>query len=142
MMRATTPRRRRFRPITRLGLEQLEERTVLSAGTGTFSPSTDTFTLRNTANAGPADTTFRLTATGSVPVVGDWNGDGQDDFGVFNPATATWSLKDTAATGTANAGVFSFGEPGSIPVVGDWNGDGRVDLGPFKQGQWTLRYGA
>jgi hypothetical protein len=143
-MRAKTLRRRRSRPTTRLGMEQLEERTVLSAGIGTFLPSTDTFTLRNTATAGSANETFRLTATGSLPVVGDWNGDGQDDFGVFNPATATWSLKYGTDSGPANAGVFQFGKPGTLPVVGDWNGDGRDDIGTFdpKTATWTLRIGA
>ena len=115
---------------------------MLAAGIGVFDSSTDTFSLRNSASAGAADAEFQLTATGTLPVVGDWNGDHQDDFGVFDPATATWSLRYSAEDGDANGGVFQFGQSGSIPVVGDWNGDGRDDIGTFKAGTWTLRYGA
>jgi len=132
--------RRRRKSLSRC--ELLEPRTLLAAGIGVFDPATDTFSLRNQASAGPADAEFQLTAAGTVPVVGDWNGDHQDDFGVFDPATATWSLRYGAEDGEPDAGVFQFGQTGSIPVVGDWNGDGRDDVGTFKAGSWTLRYGA
>ncbi|HEX2474843.1 MAG TPA: VCBS repeat-containing protein [Lacipirellulaceae bacterium] len=137
---------RRPRPRTTiLRIEQLEERFVLSTGIGVYAPSTDTFTLRHTPNAGPADAgTFQFAAPGALPVIGDWNGDGRDDFGIFDAATATWSLRYGAEAGPANAGVFQFGQPGSVPVVGDWNGDGRDDIGTFlpSTATWTLRYGA
>jgi hypothetical protein len=140
-MRATGKNRRRTRkPFSRC--ELLEQRTLLAAGIGVFDPATDTFSLRNQASAGPADAEFQLSAPGTLPVVGDWNGDHQDDFGVFDPATATWSLRYGAEDGDPNAGVFQFGQTGSIPVVGDWNGDGRDDIGTFKAGTWTLRHGA
>ena len=128
-----------------LRFEQLEDRSVLSAGVGVYTPSSDTFSLRTTASAGTADAgIFQFTAPGTVPVVGDWNGDGRDDFGVFDSKTATWSLRYGAETGLANAGVFTFGKTGSVPVVGDWNGDGRDDIGTFQASTatWYLRYGA
>jgi hypothetical protein len=128
---------------TLLGLEALERRELLTAGIGTYAPANDLFTLRNEASAGTASAgEFQFTSPGSVPVVGDWNGDGRDDFGLFDPATATWHLKYGAEAGPANAGVFAFGPTGSVPVVGDWNGDGRDDIGTFKAGAWQLRYGA
>jgi hypothetical protein len=124
--------------------EQLEDRRVLAVGIGTYTRNTDTFSLRNTASAGKVNTTFQLSAPGTIPVVGDWNGDGQDDFGVFNSNNATWSLRYGAETGPANAGVFAFGVAGSLPVVGDWNGDGRDDIGVFEPATatWSLRDGA
>jgi hypothetical protein len=129
---------------TSLGFEQLEERTVLSTGIGVYVSNTDEFTLRNTATAGAAEAQFQFVAPGTIPVVGDWNGDGKDDFGVFDAKTATWSLRYGAETGPANAGVFTFGKTGALPVVGDWNGDGRDDIGTFQPSNstWTLRYGA
>ncbi len=135
---------RASRRITRLGFEQLEERTVLSAGIGVYTPSNDNFSLRKAATAGAADVSFQFSAPGSLPVVGDWNGDGRDDFGVFDSKAATWSLKYGTEAGSADAGVFKFGKPGSLPVVGDWNGDGRDDIGTFDPvtTTWTLRYGA
>src|SRR5438309_1279623 len=90
-------------------VEQLEDRIVLASGVGVFAPDTHTFTLRYAASAGNPDAVFPFTATGAVPVVGDWNGDGKDDFGVFDANTATWSLKYGAAAGKPDAGVFPFG---------------------------------
>ncbi len=125
-------------------LETCEDRTLLATGIGTFAPLSDTFTLRNQATAGAANTTFQLSAPGSLSIVGDWNGDGRDDFGVFDAKTATWSLKYGTQNGPADAGTFQFGNPGTVPVVGDWNGDGRDDIGTFdpKTATWSLRFGA
>src|SRR5262245_7843046 len=109
--------RTRFRRPGSLRLEYLEDRDVPSAGVGTFNALTDTFVLRNTATPGTADSRFQFQAPGTIAVIGDWNGDGKDDFGVFAPLTATWSLKYEAETGAANAGTFQFGSPGSRPVV-------------------------
>src|SRR4051794_6833179 len=114
-------RTRSRRPVL-FAMEQLEERDVPAIGIGTFNAATDTFVLRNTATPGTADIRFQFNAPGSKAVIGDWNGDGTDDFGVFDTATATWSLKYAAETGPANAGTFQFGTPGSKAVVGDWNG--------------------
>src|SRR5919199_6588446 len=137
---ARRPARRKAVP----NVEQLEDRVVPSSGVGVFDPNTGTFSLHYQPSGGTPDAVFPLTATGSIPVVGDWNGDGRDDFGVFDPNTATWSLKYGATAGKPDAGVFQFGAPGTIPVVGDWNGDGRDDIGVFDPGTatWTLRYGA
>ncbi len=142
-MRARVNNRLTALPTRRLRFDTLEPRTVLAAGIGVFAAATDTFTLRNSADAGAADAgVFDFNLLGSTPVTGDWNGDHKDDFGIFDPATATWSLKYGAEAGPANAGVFKFGETDSIPVVGDWNGDGRDDIGTFKAGTWQLRFGA
>jgi hypothetical protein len=114
-------------------------------GIGVYVPTTDLFFLRNTANAGSADAgTFQFSAPGSIGVTGDWNGDGQDDFGVFDSNSATWSLKYGAEAGVADAGTFTFGAMRSLPVVGDWDGDGRDDIGTFSPATatWVLRYGA
>src|SRR3954470_21045440 len=83
------PRRSYFVP----RLETLEDRTLLASGIGVYTPSTDTFSLRNAAAAGTADAVFSFNAPGATPVVGDWNGDGKADFGVFDMRTATWSLR-------------------------------------------------
>jgi hypothetical protein len=140
-MRRTIASRR----VARLSVEHLEDRTAPAVGIGIYNPATDGFALRNTPTAGTADAaTFKFDTTGTVPVAGDWNGDGKQDFGLFDPATATWSLRYGAETGPANAGTFQFGRVGTLPVVGDWNGDGRSDIGTFdpKTATWTLRYGA
>jgi hypothetical protein len=127
----------------RLWIEALEKRTLLASGVGVFTPDTATWALRSTASPGPADVgTFQFGI--AIPVVGDWNGDGQDDIGSFNRNTATWSLRYGASEGFPDAGVFVFGQPGALPVVGDWNGDGRDDVGVFapSTNTWSLRFGA
>jgi hypothetical protein len=115
----------------------------MASGIGAFTPSSATWALRSSASAGPPDVgTFKFGT--SVPVVGDWNGDGKDDIGTFNRNTGVWSLRYGTSAGAPDAGVFAFGKPGSLPVVGDWNGDGRDDIGVYVPGTatWSLRLGA
>ena len=95
----------------------------------------------------PANASFTLPAPfgqsswpSTVPVAGDWNGDGIDGIGTYNRATATWVLKNTVGTGAPDFPSFGFGVPGSsVPVVGDWDGDGTDSPG-FRTGTtWTVR---
>lgn len=78
---------------------------------------------------------------GAQPVIGDWNGDGQDDAGVFNDGF--WFLDangNGSWEGAPNDRLFAFGWPGVTPVVGDWNGDGRTSVGVYSNGFWFLDY--
>jgi len=79
-------------------------------------------------------------APGEIPVVGDWNGDGVDDFGAYDPLTATWTLRYVDGSGLAWVAQTMYGQPGNLPVVGDWNGDGTSDLGVWDPttATWTL----
>lgn len=73
-----------------------------------------------------------------LPFVGDFNGDGQDDFGTFQAGIDTFYL-DYNRDGTANATVvFGFSGIHERPVTGDLNLDGVDDLGlwvPYRSGQ-------
>lgn len=91
---------------------------------GIYRPQTGTFFLRGSQTSGAADVaTFNFGTPGSVPIVGDWNGDGVDTIGVFEPVTASWFLRNSNSAGAVDVGPFSFGGSGWKPVVGDWDGE-------------------
>jgi hypothetical protein len=117
------------------------------SGVGGFDPSTATWYLRNSPNAGAADAgPFAYGAPGWIPVVRDWDGNGTATVGVVDPATATWYLRNSNSPGAPDAGVFQFGMPGWVPVVGEWNApfavpNGHTGIGMFDPGtgMWYLR---
>jgi cyclophilin family peptidyl-prolyl cis-trans isomerase len=99
---------------------------------GLFAPSTDDFSLRNALTPGPPDTTFKYTpsASGSIALTGDWDGDGTDTPGFYNPADGEFALRNANAAGVADLKFpYGPGGPDWVPVVGDWNGDGRDTVG-------------
>ena len=81
----------------------------------------------------------RLGAAGSVPVTGDWNGDGRTDLAAY--AAGSWSLWSEGAGGRVVEATVALGGPGDLPVAGDWNGNGTDDLGVWDPGSglFTLR---
>jgi len=83
---------------------------------------------------------FAYGGAGTLPVYGDWNGDGVATPGAFDPTTATWYLRNTPGPGPAEM-IFQFGPVNSIPVVGDWDGDGTTTVGVFSPStsEWYLR---
>jgi SpoIID/LytB domain protein len=74
----------------------------------------------------------------ATPIVGDWNGDGQDDPGWFRQGRIALRITDASGTWTKR---YRFGKAGDVPVVGDWNGDGIDDVGLFRAGTWLMRNG-
>ena len=80
----------------------------------------------------------------ALPVVGDWNGTGEEEIGVFFPKKGQWRL-DGNGDGTLNRCrlddcLGKFGAKGDLPVAGDWDGTGRVRIGVFRPrtGEWFL----
>ena len=75
---------------------------------------------------------------GSVPVRGDYNGDGKDDLAVFYSVTGRWYIRDIYN----NILVWNFpwGWPGATPVPGDYDGDGKDDLAVLDEnsGKWYV----
>lgn len=71
----------------------------------------------------------------SLPLVGDWDGDGDDDIGVYNPNNDQFFLDlNDNLTWDGNAGgdkniVIAFADGAGQPVVCDWNGDGSDNVG-------------
>ena len=112
--------------------------------------------LRNSNSSGPASITPFVFGTkrfvsgdqlGSIPVVGDWNGDGVDTVGVVQydpdpnaPLTGPirWLLRNSNTAGPPNI-VITYSRGRDRPVVGDWNGDGIDSVGVVRGQTWLLR---
>jgi hypothetical protein len=101
--------------------------------------------LRNTSDGGNPHIIMDYGGTGDVPVVGDWNGDGDSDIGLFRPSDSQWRLWSDA-----DEFVFRYGDdPTDLPIVGDWDGDGTATAGifrpantpqnPTERNRWRLR---
>jgi hypothetical protein len=88
------------------------------------------------------DQALQFGLASDIPIVGDWNGDGQSDFGAVRYKNGqAWWYFDSNGNRQWDAGVdqsLQFGIEGDIPVVGDWNGDGLSDFGVMRNGIWYL----
>lgn len=76
------------------------------------------------------------TLSGHVPVVGDWNGNGQTTLGVRAGIHFLLlnSIRDAADADIAAA----FGAPEHLPLAGDWDGDGTDTIGVWGGGWFLL----
>ncbi len=80
----------------------------------------------------------------TVPVNGDYNGDGVADLAMYEPSTGNWyirSLTPLDADHPALAFAMNWGNSGMDPVPGDYNGDGVFDLAVYERstGNWYIR---
>ncbi len=115
---------------------------------GLYDPETSTFYLRNTDSLqgpndhGYADIVFNYGAPHShmLPVIGDWDGSGQDGIGLYSQSTSTFYLREaTQLQGANDHGfadvVFNYGAPHQqfLPIAGDWNGGGKDGIGLYDQ---------
>jgi uncharacterized membrane protein len=75
----------------------------------------------------------------TVPLLGDWNGDGRTKVGMYKKGSF---YLDYNGNGRPDK-VYPFvaAQAGDVPLVGDWNGDGRTKVGIFRSGfLWILDY--
>jgi hypothetical protein len=112
---------------------------------GIYQPASGRFFLRNANSPGAPDISFTYggshAASEVVPLVGDWDNDGDDTVAIFVRAGRQWRLRNANSTGSPDL-VFTFGPTGSIPLAGDWDGDGTSTVGVATRGGnlvWRLR---
>jgi len=114
---------------------------------GLYNSATSTFYLRNSNTPGPADLTFRYGVGGKgwIPIVGDWDGDGDSTIGLYDPTNGLFRLRNSNSPGSADI-TFRYGpapvtSPPWFPIAGDWNADGVDTIGLYNQstGTWYLR---
>ena len=75
----------------------------------------------------------------TVPVRGDFDGDGRQDPAFYNPATAHWHAALSGSSFTS-ALDMTWGTPRDAPVPGDYDGDGMTDLAAYQSatGTWSI----
>lgn len=103
----------------------------------------DTFIFIDGLGNGAEIGRLRARVPGGLPVVGDWDGDGYDGFGLY--ADGQFFLYNDVPQGDAGQQApdlfFPFGEAisGAVPLAGDWDGDGVDSVGLYADGMFYLR---
>ncbi|NNC92813.1 MAG: right-handed parallel beta-helix repeat-containing protein [Acidimicrobiia bacterium] len=77
---------------------------------------------------------FHFGTPGDVPLLGDWDCDGEDTVGAYRPDTGFVYVRNSNDHGVADA-EFSFGIAGDIPLAGDWDRDGCDTVSIYRDGQ-------
>ncbi len=104
----------------------------------TYNRSTGVFSLSLTgvngtpgpaSNQGPISYGGKdLAGSNFIPIQGDFNGDGKEDFGVYDFSTATYYIEESSSNGSTLV-VKQYGSPGhDLPIIGDFDGDGTTDF--------------
>jgi len=111
----------------------------LATRIGVFRPDTGEWLLDHSGNgqwdaSGVNIYISSFGASGDLPVIGTWSGNGVSNIGTFSPSTGTWQL-DTIGDGVLNCAVdtcvSSFGKPGDLPVTRELSGVNGTIIGTF-----------
>lgn len=97
-------------------------------------PADSHWALRNSNTSGDAELEFNFDVVGK-PVVGDWDGDGDDGVGAVREGM--WWL--TFDLDRSVEREFRYGQDGDTPIVGDWDANGIDTPGVVRGNGWFLR---
>jgi Right handed beta helix region len=100
-----------------------------SGSIGIVDTASGEWYLRDPANG--ATTRFFYGNPGDVPMVGDWDGDGDETPGLYRQSDGFVYLRNSNSQGVADIRFF-FGNPGDIPLAGDFDGDGRDTVSIYR----------
>lgn len=97
--------------------------------------------FRNSNSQGPADVTFFFSRSISAdPVVGDWDGDGDDTAGIKSRRSSRWELSNENVNKGVPDTVLNYGSASFRPIAGDWDGDEDESIGAVGESNaWFLR---
>jgi len=103
-----------------------------SPGIAVWRPASGEWLVKDSAAPAAA-----IGTAGSVPVPGDYDGDGLADFAVYRPSDAAWTMKRSRDGGLVNR---QFGTPDDLPVQADYDGDGKTDFAVWTPatGTWSI----
>jgi Beta-propeller repeat len=109
---------------------------------GVYDSSALQFSLRNPLSNGGANATINFGSAGDLPVVGDWNGDGETEMGVYDSTSGQFTLRRKLCPSICVnvSTTVNFGQAGDLPVAGDWDADGDDTIGVYRPstGQFLL----
>ena len=80
---------------------------------------------------------MQLGAAGSVPVIGDFDGDGRSDCGAYAPVDGSLEIA-LSSGGLRKEALCGFG---ALPIVGDYDGDGKSDPGCYIPAELNVEKG-
>jgi hypothetical protein len=95
------------------------------------SPTAKEVFLSNSNTAPAANITTTFGESGDMPIVGDWDSDGDSTIGLYRPSTRQFFLSNSNTAPAANI-TTTFGESGDMPIVGDWDSDGDSTIGLYR----------
>ena len=105
---------------------------------GLYRAANGYYRLRLSNSPGSTDIAFRFGPLGTIPIMGDWDGDGLDTPGVYDPSIGYFRLRNSNNPGPAQI-AFQFGPTNWTPIVGDWNGDGVDTVGVYNPANSVFR---
>lgn len=119
--------------------DNTEEVGVYRSGTGTFRLDLD----GDLAGQDGDDVVMTQLAgrVGGKALVGDWDGDGDDNVGLYFNLSGRWFLDTNNDAAAAEKMITRLdGKVGGKPIVGDFDGDGDTDCGLFRTvpGRWII----
>ena len=118
---------------TKIDIGAVERQTSLPAVVNTSV----NWKLRDRLSTGPPNLpTFTLGTTPLVPIMGDWDGDGDKTPGYFKGGVFTLSNN---LDGTGTPVTFTFGDSRGFPVAGNWDGDADDEVAVFRNGVFDVR---
>ena len=101
---------------------------------GIVDTSTGEWYLRDLAGN---TTRFFYGDPGDLPMVGDWDCDGDETPGLYRQSDGFVYLRNSNSQGTADIRFF-FGNPGDIPLAGDFNGDGCDTVSIYRPSESSI----
>jgi len=72
-----------------------------------------------------------------LPVVCDWDGDGEGSVGLYRGTSGYLYLRNSNDFGPADTSIY-YGIPEDMPVCGDWDGDGVDSIGVYRPSTTTF----
>jgi parallel beta-helix repeat protein len=102
-----------------------------------YGVDTDPKRLNNAiGRAGYADQSVAFGEPDDLPVIGDWDGDCDDNIGLYRPGSTTgvFYLDIDNDGGSADIVTPEYGDLGDIPIAGDWDGDSDDNIGVYRPG--------